>query len=1157
MVFGFKKNSSLSFKQNFTEIFPKPQKNPILYDVIGWIVAFLSTNWIIIPSTVFGTAIGLTGSAMVAIALFAVSLILSLSQDKPKVEASSLLGGGTLINTRSVRETLKVGYGTCRVGGNFVFFHTRGPENRRLSAVITYGHGPIEGIVTDSDGDKIWFDEKRVSYYDAFSGLDLVQRVLHYGTLKHADYATKIRIEASTGATTIEVDSTSRMFINEDIGIVLDNGAEHWTTISSITDADTVVIASGIPAGRHADVGARVYTVQVADPLITAEKSDWADAMRGIAYEWFLLIYNIDAFMQLPLITAELKLRRIKDTRIGEIAWSQNRALATYDFMTNSRYGRGIPESLIDQDSVNDAANWCDSNGYTFDGLVADDKSFSDNLLDIMGQRLRYIWSEGKYKFIILKEDPAVMTLKEDDIIDGTFQIHVPGIPETPTRIKAWFLDKKDNYTRKSFFVDQIDNTIYPISENDDRTPEIILNGTVDYQKAVVLAKYDLGRRRFNKSFSLMAKARAVALEAGDTIYATYSFPGWTNKKLRVIKADIPQGGQIPLLLQEEDPAIYDPSVDVAVYESYESTLPGGIYNPEEPQNLSATTGPDESTVNKYDAYIDFQWDYVGQGYSYVLNYRKSDVSVWNTKNIACPYGVVDIATKTGTGTLKLTSGGAFYGLSDTNYKIEIDGAGSPNTFKWSDDGGSTWDATAIPITAGWQNLNNGAKIKFSAITGGVIGDFWTFIAHTPNPVKTKITGFQCAKEIYWRVRSIDPDGNKSEFGTADAPITTWGPDPPANVVIDDLESIFDGPYPVLKWGAVVPQPEFYEIRTEDANWGGAIIYSPVIRVASGLLSLSIQGESTALSPTNYKIEIDGIGGTDTFKWSDDGGLTWDATGVGITADWQALNNSVQIKFDNTLGGVVGDYWTFSIYPNTKMIALLSGQETTFGWTEYIKYLNANFVIKAVSGTLKFSLQGDFTGASTLHYKIQIDAIGSPNTFKWSDDGGSTWDATGVAITAGWQTLNNGVQVKFSATTGGKIGDNWTFDVFPNTKVGLTRTITVYIKARNKIGVCSALADSIVLTNGAPSMSGYSPILTLVKPKVKVDWMDWVLTHKEDIESYEIYGSTLNPTPIEDQYKICTVGANTHYALVAIPPAVTFDIRMRPNDQFGKGVASN
>lgn len=71
---------------------------------------------------------------------------------------------------------------------------------------------------------------------------------------------TAMRVQAAATDTTIEVDSTTGMLASDVIGIILDNGENHWTTIASVVDADTLTITDGIPAGRTADVDAGVYT---------------------------------------------------------------------------------------------------------------------------------------------------------------------------------------------------------------------------------------------------------------------------------------------------------------------------------------------------------------------------------------------------------------------------------------------------------------------------------------------------------------------------------------------------------------------------------------------------------------------------------------------------------------------------------------------------------------------------------------------------------------------------------------------------------------------------------------------------------------------------------------------------------------------------------
>ena len=100
-------------------------------------------------------------------------------------------------------------------------------------------------------------------------------------------------------------------------------------------------------------------------------------------------------------------------------------------------------------------------------------------------------------------------------------------------------------------------------------------------------------------------------------------------------------------------------------------------------------------------------------------------------------------------------------------------------------------------------------------------------------------------------------------------------------------------------------------------------------------------------------------------------------------------------------------------------------------------------------GTLDdLSAQGTYTGtADYTDYVVKIDAKGNPDTFKWSDDGGDTWEATGVAITGNWQDLNKGIQIKFDNTTGHEVGDYWTFRAYyaPKAKWVIMQTASLVI----------------------------------------------------------------------------------------------------------------
>ena len=96
------------------------------------------------------------------------------------------------------------------------------------------------------------------------------------------------------------------------------------------------------------------------------------------------------------------------------------------------------------------------------------------------------------------------------------------------------------------------------------------------------------------------------------------------------------------------------------------------------------------------------------------------------------------------------------------------------------------------------------------------------------------------------------------------------------------------------------------------------------------------------------------------------------------------------------------------------------------------------------SGLNDLTVGGTYSGASPLDYKVEIDGTGTPDTFKWSDDGGITWDASTVSITGSAQTLNNGVTVTFGATTGHTSTNNWVFKASPSSWSRLATDMTKY-----------------------------------------------------------------------------------------------------------------
>jgi len=70
-----------------------------------------------------------------------------------------------------------------------------------------------------------------------------------------------------------------------------------------------------------------------------------------------------------------------------------------------------------------------------------------------------------------------------------------------------------------------------------------------------------------------------------------------------------------------------------------------------------------------------------------------------------------------------------FLGTSDIDYKVQIDAAATPDTFKFLE--GAVEKQTGVAITGTVQKLSNGVTVTFANTTGHTLADAWSFTATT------------------------------------------------------------------------------------------------------------------------------------------------------------------------------------------------------------------------------------------------------------------------------------------------------------------------------------------------------------------------------------------------------------------------------------------
>jgi hypothetical protein len=325
---------------------------------------------------------------------------------------------------------------------------------------------------------------------------------------------------------------------------------------------------------------------------LNAYDSTWVYKQRRTAYLYIRLTFDTGKFSGLPVITAVINGRELYDPRddssTGESTIDNtNPALFLRDVISNSRYGIGLDSSYLDDDSFEDAANWCDVNGYYFNGGIFSKKDSLDAINDILANfRGGLFWTNGKYKLIVMDYDSPVLTVEESEIIEDSFSFRQPSMQDTPNRIEIKFPSSEIDYKTETL---QLETSDYNDIGDDERKLTVELIGTTDYTQANKLGAYLLERAAFNKIFNFAMGSDAAVLEPGDIIQVNYTLPGWTDHVCRVINVKSNPDGTYNIGVLDEDEDLYDDTVNVSSHTAITTTLLDPLAIPPSVEDVSTT----------------------------------------------------------------------------------------------------------------------------------------------------------------------------------------------------------------------------------------------------------------------------------------------------------------------------------------------------------------------------------------------------------------------------------------------------------------------------------------------------------------------------------------------------------------------------------------
>jgi len=459
--------------------------------------------------------------------------------DLPDFEAM-LHGDGIMVNKRNSDASLPVIYGTRRIGGNIVWLATTS-DNQYLYVVIALCEGQIARMT------ELYLDDQ---LYATYTGSDS-----SYGSTNTVSSMSNFTFPTPT----VAPQNTS--------GLTIETDHPMYKAVETIDEVDTDIFPTEFMLFNGTDDGLDYNNYFAGSDGVNSLGWTSSHLGKGICHALFRFKYNADAFGKIPKINFTLRGKQVLTDLTGSTyAYSANPALCLYDYLTNTRYGKGLSASDINTTAFTTAANVCNTQVTPFTGADAQNlfeihtalgnkTKLIDNVKKIVSSmRAFFTFSGGLYTIKVEGTGSSVLSINEDMIVSG-IQIQGETKQKRYNRVIARFDNEEKNY--------QPDEAIYPPSDetnvgasykyatmlsndNDEELHfEMQLPCTTNPYQAEDLAELVLKRSRDGITVKFVATSEAQELIVGDIFQLTHSGMGFSSKNFICVGLSLQNNGNV------------------------------------------------------------------------------------------------------------------------------------------------------------------------------------------------------------------------------------------------------------------------------------------------------------------------------------------------------------------------------------------------------------------------------------------------------------------------------------------------------------------------------------------------------------------------------------------------------------------------------------
>lgn len=316
-----------------------------------------------------------------------------------------------------------------------------------------------------------------------------------------------------------------------------------------------------------------------ADAALVALGVGWlpSSTLTGLCYTVIRLNLNQPEFQGgIPPVEALLRGRKLYDVRTSTTAWSQNVALATYDYLISEMCG--VPASDIPVADYITAANVCDelitignlvnAPRYVINGTITADQDQS-KMLDALAQCMAggvvgTTWSCWAGKYIA-----PVQALDQSDIV-GALSV-ISGTPDADlyNGVKGQYIGAENAYVVTDFTPYQ--NSAYVTADGGQQWNNIDFLFTDTGQRIWNLCRMYLEDQRLGFTVKAVFSLKCWARRVGDRITLTSTFLGQSNVVYRITDKKFGQDQGVELTLKADASTVWD-LIDAVTVQSTPAT---------------------------------------------------------------------------------------------------------------------------------------------------------------------------------------------------------------------------------------------------------------------------------------------------------------------------------------------------------------------------------------------------------------------------------------------------------------------------------------------------------------------------------------------------------------------------------------------------------